>query len=145
MFSNIGQKVKKIAKLVFTVGTFVSAVGGIVMMATGDNGLFILLGLLVIGLGILGAWIAACLVYGFGELISTNTAIKEKLCGKDPEETAGPVSSVTVTDKPGVEGTCDICGAVNVEVHECVIQDQLGTRYRTACRDCMAKTGAKAK
>lgn len=35
------------------------------------------------GIGIVGAWIAACLVYGFGELVSTNTAIKEKLCGKE--------------------------------------------------------------
>ena len=145
MFSNIGQKVKKIAKLVFTAGTAVSAVGGIVMMATGDNGLFILLGLLVIGLGILGAWIAACLVYGFGELICTNVAMKEKLCGTDPEESAAASQpSVEVAEAQGSAGKCDFCDAEG-EVLDCVIRDDMGTRRRKLCRECAAKNGAEVK
>lgn len=83
MFENIGSKLKNAAKVVFAVGSIVSAVGALVIGANSDNGYMILLAVLVLGIGIVGAWIAACLVYGFGELVSTNTAIKEKLCGKE--------------------------------------------------------------
>ena len=52
MFENIGSKLKSVAKVVFAVGSIVSAVGALVIGANSDNGYMILLAVLVLGIGI---------------------------------------------------------------------------------------------
>ncbi len=78
LYSNIGGKIKSLAKAAFIVEAIASVITGIVLIAIGDDtgplgdaGLFISVfaGLLTIVLGILAAWASSWLIYGFGEIV----------------------------------------------------------------------------
>lgn len=66
--TNIGDIIKWIGFAIGLTGSIVALVYGIIYMGT-ESGL---IGLLIIVAGIIGALITAALIYGFGELISTN-------------------------------------------------------------------------
>jgi hypothetical protein len=61
-----------------------------------------------------------------------------------PENTAADSESDTVTgdgtsDYITKKGKCELCDKEDADVVECMIEDNLGTRYREICPDCMKK------
>ncbi len=84
MFKNIGMKIKGLAKFIFWVLTILSVIGGliIIIQAFGssaansqDKIVGILIGVGVIIVGIIVAWLQNFLLYGFGELVDSNQRI----------------------------------------------------------------------
>ncbi len=67
MYDNIGGKIKGLAKVGFIVEAIAAVITGIALMAL--DGDMILIGLLVMLLGPIVAWVSSWLLYGFGELI----------------------------------------------------------------------------
>ena len=82
-FTNIGFKIKKIAKATFVVDVIISIILGFSIMCLG--GAFLLLGLFIIPVIILFGWIGECFLYGFGELIEKTSNIEQKLCNKSDD------------------------------------------------------------
>ncbi len=76
MFRNIGKKIKTLALVICWVQIVINVIGGIAaMVAIGRvvnpaAGFF--LGLLIIALGVLIAWIGSFLLYGFGQLVDNS-------------------------------------------------------------------------
>lgn len=80
MYSNIGRKIKTLAKVFCWIGIISSVVSGIVVLATmGDAG--VLLGILTIVMGPLLFWIGSFILYGFGQLVE-NSDIRTELAVK---------------------------------------------------------------
>lgn len=77
MFTNIGGKIKALAKVVAWIGIIGSIIGGIVVMFTRHSAG--ILALLVILSGSLISWIGSFFTYGFGELIERTCLIEEHL------------------------------------------------------------------
>ena len=67
MYDNIGEKIKGLAKVMFIVEAIAVVITGIALMAS--DGDMILIGLLVMVVGLIVAWVLSWLLYGFGELI----------------------------------------------------------------------------
>lgn len=80
MFNNIGRKIKGLAKFLFWILVIASIILGAItiMQAVGSRGsssskiLAVIGGFLVIGGGIVLAWLQNFLLYGYGELIDCN-------------------------------------------------------------------------
>ena len=68
MFDNIGGKIKLLAKIMFCIMAIGSVIGGIVIISDGYDDV-ILVGVAVMLLGPLFAWVSSWFMYGFGELI----------------------------------------------------------------------------
>ncbi len=75
MFSNISEKIKTLAKVVFVVGAAVSVIAMMNIWTTGPMKHVFLPGLLAAAGGCLCAWGVSLLVYGFGELIGRSAGI----------------------------------------------------------------------
>lgn len=78
MFNNIGKKIKGLAKFLFWVVVIAAIIGGFLVIlqgignshsSSGEKIGAVIGGLLVIGLGIVFAWLQNFLLYGYGELI----------------------------------------------------------------------------
>ena len=69
MYTNIGKKIKLLAKIEFYILAALAVIAGIILIAAEDA----LLGLLVIFGGTFISWVSTWLFYGFGEII-------DKLC-----------------------------------------------------------------
>ncbi len=67
MYDNIGEKIKGLAKATFIVEAIAAVITGIAFMAADED--MIPVGLLVMILGPIIAWVSSWLLYGFGELI----------------------------------------------------------------------------
>ncbi len=83
MFDNIGRKIKGLARVVFLVVLVASGISMIGVWITGAGlgdsagGFTIfIVGLLIGVVGTLCAWMAGCLLTGFGELIENSEAIR---------------------------------------------------------------------
>ena len=74
MFSNVGDKIKIVAKIFFMLELIASVIGGIYVMTYG--GVYVLFGLLTAVAGVLVAWASALFIFGFGQLISNTDRIK---------------------------------------------------------------------
>lgn len=95
MWSNIGHKIKTLAKVICWIGIVLSVLVGIMAIATNgtlqsygytyNTGSNILTGILVIILGVLGSWLGSLTMYGFGELVERAMNIDDKLSAKKPE------------------------------------------------------------
>ncbi|MBE5777931.1 MAG: hypothetical protein E7331_01220 [Clostridiales bacterium] len=91
MFNNIGGKIKMLAKIICWIGIIASAISAILIWVAGfktissysssyygygyspePNFLFILTGLLVLGIGFLLSWVGSFFTYGLGELIEAS-------------------------------------------------------------------------
>ncbi len=73
MYDNIGEKIKGLAKAVFIIEAIAAVIAGIALVAIDED--LILFGVLTLILGPVVAWVSSWLLYGFGELIATNTKI----------------------------------------------------------------------
>lgn len=83
MYSNIGEKIKVLAKIICIIGIVISVISGlgiiIVSSISYNPGLSVLGGLLVIVLGTLFSWLSTFFIYGFGELIDKVTKIESEI------------------------------------------------------------------
>ena len=138
MYNNIGGKIKGLAIATFIVAAIAAVITGIVLMCIDED--LILYGVLTLILGPVLAWISSWLLYGFGELIDKVSDIERNTRGetnettsslKAKDETAVPAPKETVIKK------CDFCGKENVNGAHCKIVDDLGTRFRDLCCDCI--------
>ncbi len=93
MFSNIGSKLKVLAKILCYVGISLSLIIGSVIMVLGgaNGGLAFVIGLLTIVGGSLASWIGSFWAYGFGTLVENSDIIAEKVkkcsCEKTDDNT----------------------------------------------------------
>lgn len=68
MFDNIGDKIKKLAKVETVIGIGISIIMGFLLLVNGSiHSIFT--GILVMILGVLISWVSSFALYGFGELI----------------------------------------------------------------------------
>lgn len=67
MYDNISSKIKGLAKAAFIVEAIAAIIAGIALMASDED--MIPVGLLVMVVGPIVAWVSSWLLYGFGELI----------------------------------------------------------------------------
>ena len=89
MYDNIGGKLKLLAKIIFYVQAISSAIGGLAVAAIDDD--MVVYGLLIFLLGPLCAWVSSWFLYGFGELIETNSIIAKKISGEAlPQSNTAP-------------------------------------------------------
>lgn len=81
MFSNIGGKLKVLAKILCYAGISLSLIIGSVIMVLGgaNGGLAFVIGLLTIAGGSLASWIGSFWAYGFGTLVENSDIIAEKV------------------------------------------------------------------
>ena len=96
MFTKIGKKIKTVAAVLFYVLAASSIIGALyVIFGFGKLlgvGNAILLGVLIILVGGLLAWLSAIMLYGYGELIDNSTLIRERLEGGASEQDAPKAS-----------------------------------------------------
>lgn len=85
MYDNIGRKIKGLAKAVFIVEAIAAVITGIVLMASYLNPI---IGLLVMVVGPLVAWVSSWLLYGFGELIDKTCDIARSTHGSERKSEA---------------------------------------------------------
>lgn len=70
MFENIGNKIKALAQIITWMGIISSIVSGILLIVNNNDMIF--LGIVIIVVGSLGAWISSFLLYGFGQLVENS-------------------------------------------------------------------------
>lgn len=157
MYNNIGIKLKSLAKAIFMLGSIGSFILCVVFFT--ENA--ILIGLVSMLVGIFTSLVISLFVYGFGELVDKVCKIERNMCStyakseteindfiseekskssedessdsffsnKEPKH-GGKVKSVIIEK-------CDLCGREAVKGADCKIVDNLGTRYREVCVDCI--------
>lgn len=94
MYDKIGGKIKGMAKATFFVEAIVAIIAGIIFTIMAGNGdeAMLLVGLPVMILGPLAAWVSSCLLYGFGELIDKTCDIaRNTYCGERKSEAQSKV------------------------------------------------------
>ncbi len=91
MYTNIGAKIKGLAKFVCFLGIAAALVAGIGLMTTQSIGYreispgvysqggSVPAGLLVMVLGSIGSWLGSLVLYGFGQLIENSDLIRDRL------------------------------------------------------------------
>lgn len=80
MYNNIGNKIKALAKVICIFIAVVWVIIGFSFILTKNSSPFIrLIGLLIIVVGPLFAWINSFLLYGYGELIEQNAEIRKEI------------------------------------------------------------------
>ncbi|MBQ7089981.1 MAG: hypothetical protein IJN82_02580 [Clostridia bacterium] len=84
MYSDIGSKIKGLAKACFIVEAIGCIIGAIAIFSTDAVDEFAIVGILLLILGPLAAWVSSWLIYGFGELIEQcrKTAIESETIKK---------------------------------------------------------------
>ena len=98
MYNNIGSKIKWLASTIFIIEAIGAAISGFALVFLNEN--MIPIGLLVIVVGPIFAWISSWLLYGFGELI-------DKVC--DIESNMRKTPSKAITDMIIRQGNGYIC------------------------------------
>ncbi len=98
MFSNIGRKIKGLAKFLCWFGIILSVVFGFLIIfntvnlsfndnygsyyrnaASAVNAASVIAGLLVMGIGSVCSWLSSLVLYGFGQLVENSDDIKQRL------------------------------------------------------------------
>ena len=120
MFSNISEKIKTLAKVVFVVGAAASVIAMMKIWTTGPMKYVFLPGLLAAAGGCLSAWAASLLVYGFGELIGRSAGIDANVEEIDvnladalEKHSAGGEENETAPEAGNDNWTCPKCYAEN--------------------------------
>ena len=80
MYDNIGRKIKDLAKTICLLEAFAAIIAGMIVIGTfadaKDGTGMIGIGILIMLVGSLLAWISSWLLYGFGELIEKTSNIE---------------------------------------------------------------------
>ena len=80
MYDNIGRKIKDLAKTICLLEAFAAIIAGIIIIGTfadaRDGEGMVGIGILIMVVGSLLAWISSWLLYGFGELIEKTSNIE---------------------------------------------------------------------
>ena len=76
LYQNIGEKIKRWAIVIFIVEAIASVIGAIVIMVSAEDYWILIVGLLVLFVGPLVAWVSSWLIYGFGELLDTCSIVE---------------------------------------------------------------------
>ena len=112
MFSNIGEKIKKLSKIVCWIGMIGCVIVGIILLATYEDAFGsaaetaqIISGIVWIVVGPLASWIGSFLLYGFGELISSQKNSEKYLAQLCKE--LHPNRSTAVQPKKGLNSNKD--------------------------------------
>lgn len=79
MFTNVGSKIKTLAKVECWLGIILSVVFAFIQMFGLGGGAAVVSGLLTIGIGSLFSWIGSICLYGFGQLID-NSDVRTQIC-----------------------------------------------------------------
>jgi len=107
MFTNIGGKIKLLAKILCWTGIILSIVTAIVLFVLDSvynmGGLFVLIGFGVIIVGCLLAWACSWLTYSWGETVENVQAIRNVIA-KDGEVAVKKQKSVSELDTLLVQG-----------------------------------------
>ena len=74
MYKNIGKKIKNLAKISFLVEAISAVISGIILCVNNTDEIWI--GLLVLFVGPIVAWVSSWLLYGYGELIDKTCDIE---------------------------------------------------------------------
>lgn len=109
MFTNIGRKIKMLAKIICWGGIIASVIWGLVFMFDAYS---FLAGLIVAAVGALSSWIGSFLLYGFGELIDKTSEIASKLDGKSESADVPIKSDLAPKYDPAAKYKCPECGEV---------------------------------
>ena len=122
MFTNIGNKIRILAKVLCIIGIVFSCILGLVMLISGFS-LFgnrytigvgfamIFGGIVSAALGVLFSWIGSFVLYGYGQLIHSVQNLEKKVLGDEYESYETPAAP-TYTAAPALK-VCPKCGAVN--------------------------------
>ena len=126
MYNYIGKKIKGLAKFFFILATIIDIIVGIVLIAIDDY--LIAVGLPIMLIGPVLAWISSWLLYGFGQLIDNSDKLVKSLCITDGVKTKSQTnqSKNNITpETPAVIGNCELCGKKDVPIRrlEATFQD----------------------
>ena len=88
MYDNIGGKIKSCAMWFFLLGAVIALITGVAIMIAAENTGAIFIGLLVMIVGPIVAWVSSWLLYGFGELIDKACDIERNTRGGERKSEA---------------------------------------------------------
>ena len=101
MFTNIGGKIKLLAKILCWIGIISSIITALVMFildgAFNMDGVYVGIGFAVLVVGCLGAWVSSWLAYSWGETVENVQAIRNAIA-KDGDVTIQKQKSVSELD-----------------------------------------------
>ena len=137
MYDNIGKKIKMLAKASFIVEAIAAIVVGLIIWIDTTDWWYAL----IVFCGPIVAWVSSWLLYGFGELIDKVSDIERNTHGEideapAPSNTEEKAVVFTTSDEIVIK-KCEFCGKENVNGAHCKIVDDLGTRFRDLCYDCI--------
>ena len=75
MYNNIGKKIKMLAKVIFFVEAIAAIFGGISVIGLDED--LAVVGILIMIVGSVFAWVSSWLLYGFGEIIDKLSDIEQ--------------------------------------------------------------------
>lgn len=101
MFDNIGEKIKELALSIFVIEIIATVISGIVMIASGGDGL-IIGGIVVIIVGIAASYLSVILIYAFGELVENSSVIANYIYEQNDANGRAPVVTGGADHAPGV-------------------------------------------
>ena len=106
MYSNIGGKIKSLAKAICIIEAALSAVGGVLLVALDDD--LIMYGMALAIIGPVIAWLSSWAMYGFGELIERVTEISWVLRRIDSKNFAHPNAKQDTAPKISLENPVEM-------------------------------------
>lgn len=80
MYDNIGRKIKNLAEAIFIIATILAVIMGIALTFLLEDIFYV--GLIVLVVGPIVAWISSWLLYGFGELVDKVCDIERNTRGE---------------------------------------------------------------
>lgn len=86
MFARIGSKIKALAKYAFALESLVSIIAGFYLISNSYRSESTLVGILLIIVGPLVAWLGSLFSYAFGEMFENITVIAELMAKADAEK-----------------------------------------------------------
>ena len=113
LYENIGDKVKRLAKVVFAIESIAAIIYALVLMCTDA----VLAGLIVLVVGPLVAWVSSWVLYAFGELVEKTVAneshtknILKILQDKESQNLTGEPTVKANKPRAAHAWLCDNCG-----------------------------------
>jgi hypothetical protein len=151
LYENIGVKIKNWAKWIFIIEAIGAIITGFVLLIDWgfEDGWW---ALFIIFFGPIVAWVGSWILYAFGQLVDDVHASRCSSDTKSFERTKAesthsvpqnkPLENITELNVQYKSGKCDLCSTTSDQLVYCKLVDDLGTRYRTICKDCILKHGA---